>query len=56
MLGKFFTLLGEQRCQRITHVSADAADWVARAVEAHCPQAVRALDQARRDAWNRARA
>ncbi len=68
-LGKFFTLLGEQRCQLITHVSADAADWVARAVERHCPQAVRcadpfhvikwatdALDQARRDAWNQARA
>jgi transposase len=68
-LGKFFTLLGEQRCKLITHVSADAADWVARAVERHCPQAVRcadpfhvikwatdALDQARRDAWNQARA
>jgi transposase len=68
-LGKFFALLGEQRCQLITHVSADAADWVAKAVAQHCPQAVRcadpfhvikwatdALDQARRDAWNRARA
>jgi transposase len=64
-LGKFFTLLGEQRCQLITQVSADAADWVARAVERYCPGAVRcadpfhvikwatgALDQVRRDAWN----
>ena len=68
-LGQFFALLGPQRCQLITHVSADAAEWIAKAVAAHCPAAVRcadpfhvvkwatgALDQARRDAWNRARA
>ena len=64
----FFDLLGPERCARITHVSADAADWVAQVVRARCPQAVRcadpfhvvrwavdAMDQVRRDAWNAAR-
>lgn len=65
----FFDALGEERCARITHVSADAADWIARVVEARCPNAVRcadpfhvvkwatdALDEIRRGAWNDARA
>jgi transposase len=64
----FFDALGEQRCQRITHVSADGADWIATVVDKRCPNAVRgadafhvvswatdALDQVRRDAWNAAR-
>ena len=68
-LGVFFALLGPRRCELITHVSADAAEWIARAVAVHCPAAVRcadpfhvvkwatdALDQARREAWNNARA
>lgn len=67
-LGRFFDALGPERCREITHVSADAADWVARVVAARCPQAVRcadpfhivkwateALDQVRREAWNVAR-
>ena len=67
-LRQFFTLLGPERCAQITHVSADAADWVAKAVWLHCPGAVQcadpfhvvkwasaALDQVRRDAWNDAR-
>lgn len=67
VLGEFFTTLGPARCARITHVSADAATWIAQAVATHCPQAVRcadpfhvvawatdALDQERRAAWNAA--
>lgn len=67
-LRKFFTALGEQRCQQITHVSADGAQWIADVVDERCPGAVRgadpfhvvawateALDQTRRDAWNAAR-
>jgi transposase len=67
-LRKFFTALGAERCQQITHVSADAAQWIADVVDERCPGAVRgadpfhvvawateALDQTRRDAWNAAR-
>jgi transposase len=67
-LEKFFDLLGADRSAQITHVSADAADWIATVVKARCPQAVRcadafhvvawatdALDQVRRQAWNDAR-
>ncbi len=67
-LAAFFTALGESRCAAITHVSADAAQWIADEVAAHCPNAVRcadafhivawagdALDEVRRDTWNAAR-
>jgi len=67
-LAGFFTALGETRCAAITHVSADAAQWIADEVAEHCPNAVRcadafhivawatdALDQVRRDTWNAAR-
>jgi len=67
-LHAFFTALGEKRCAAVTHVSADAAPWIADEVAAHCPNAVRcadpfhivawagdALDQVRRDTWNAAR-
>jgi len=67
-LAKFFTALGPDRCAAITHVSADAAQWIADEVAAHCPNAVRcadpfhvvawatdALDQVRRETWNAAR-
>jgi transposase len=67
-LAAFFTALGESRCAAITHVSADAAQWIADEVAAHCPNAVRcadpfhiiawagdALDVVRRDTWNAAR-
>lgn len=68
VLQGFFDLLGPERCHQITHVSADAAPWIASAVRANCPQAVRcadpfhvvawaseALDVVRRDAWNNAK-
>lgn len=64
----FFTALGKTRCAAITQVSADAAQWIAEEVAAHCPGAVRcadafhivawagdALDHVRRDTWNAAR-
>ena len=67
-LGKFFDLLGEQRCAAITHVSADQAEWIADVVTERCGQAVQcadpfhivkwgtdALDEVRRQAWNDAR-
>jgi transposase len=67
-LRRFFDLLGENRCGQITHVSADAADWIAAVVAQRCPNAVRcadafhvvawatdALDEVRRQAWNTAR-
>jgi len=67
-LAAFFTALGEKRCTAVTHVSADAAQWIADEVALHCPNAVRcadpfhivawagdALDQVRRDTWNAAR-
>ena len=43
-LGVFFALLGPRRCQLITQVSADAAEWIAKAVAVHCPAAVRCAD------------
>lgn len=67
-LKAFFTALGGTRCAAVTHVSADAAQWIADEVAANCPNAVRcadpfhivawagdALDQVRRDTWNAAR-
>jgi transposase len=67
-LGEFFDLLGSLRSANITHVSADAADWIAEVVAERCPEAVQcadpfhvvkwateALDELRRDAWNEAR-
>jgi transposase len=67
-LNRFFDALGEQRCARITHVSADGAEWISTVVAGRCPNAVRcadpfhivkwateALDDVRRQAWNAAR-
>ncbi len=67
-LRAFFEALGPERSALITHVSADAADWIAAVVTEQCPQAVlcadpfhvvqwatQALDQVRRQAWNTAR-
>ncbi|MFD4977881.1 ISL3 family transposase [Streptomyces sp. NPDC058424] len=64
-LRKFFDLLGTERSARITHVTADAAEWISGVVAERCPQAVRvmdpfhvvqwatdALDQVRREVWN----
>lgn len=68
-LRAFFDALGPDRAARITHVSADAADWIAAVVAERCPNAVQcadafhvvawatdALDAVRRTAWNDARA
>jgi transposase len=67
-LRRFFDALGEARSGQITHVSADAAGYIAEVVAERCPAAVRcadpfhvvawatdALDQVRRDVWNRLR-
>jgi transposase len=67
-LRAFFDQLGTDRSALITHVSADAADWIADVVAERCPNAVRcadafhvvawatsALDEVRREAWNEAR-
>lgn len=64
----FFALLGEDACARIKEVSADAAKWIGNAVAACCPNATLcldpfhivawatdALDEVRRDVWNKAR-
>ncbi len=61
--------MGAERCAQITHVSADAADWIADVVSQRSPTAIRcadpfhvvawateALDAERRRAWNDARA
>jgi transposase len=68
VLRGFFDALGEQRAGALTHVSADAAAWIADVVAERAPQAVRcadpfhvvawaseALDEVRRQAWNAAR-
>lgn len=65
---QFFDLLGDQRCEHITHVSADGADFIDTIIAERCPNAVRvadpfhitkwatdALDEVRRQAWNEAR-
>jgi transposase len=67
-LQTFFDRLGPERCARITHVSADGAEFIAKVVAKNCPAAVRcadpfhvvrwatdALDEVRRQAWNDAR-
>jgi len=40
----FFDALGPQRCAAITHVSADAAAWIAKVVTERCPAAIRCAD------------
>ncbi|WP_431928957.1 ISL3 family transposase [Micromonospora wenchangensis] len=66
-LQAFFDLLGPDRAAKITHVSADGADWITTVVRRRCPNAVRcadafhvvawatdAVDRVRRQAWNEA--
>jgi len=68
-LRTFFDILGPERSALITHVSADAADWIAKVVTERCPNALLcadpfhvvkwatdALDTVRREHWNTARA
>ncbi len=67
-LRAFFDLLGPDRSALITHVSADAAPWIADVVKERCPRAeqcadpfhvvawaTEALDEVRREAWRDAR-
>lgn len=67
-LGRFFTELGPARSAALTHVSADAAPWIAATLARRCPTAIRcidpfhvvkwateALDRLRRQAWRTAR-
>jgi transposase len=69
VLREFFDALGEDRARQLTHVSSDAATWIADVVSERAPQAIRcadafhvvgwateALDEVRRQAWNDARA
>jgi transposase len=64
-LHAFFDALGAERAAKITHVSADGAEWIDSVVAERCPNAVRcmdpfhvvkwatdALDVVRRDVWN----
>lgn len=43
-LQAFFDKLGAERCAQITHVSADGATWIAKAVAKNCPDAIRGID------------
>jgi transposase len=67
-LNVFFDELGDARAAELTHVSADMADWIAKAVAARAPNAIRcadpfhivawaieALDIERRRSWNQAK-
>jgi transposase len=67
-LAKFFDLLGEERCQAIHLVSADAAEWIGNMVHKRCPNATLcidafhvvqwvsgALDEVRAEVWRTAR-
>src|SRR5215212_8377229 len=67
-LERFFDTLGDDRARKLTHLSADAAAWIANVAARRCPQAVLcldpfhvvkwatdALDVVRREVWNAAR-
>lgn len=67
-LQRFFDELGVERAAQITHVSADSAEYIAKAVARNCPDAEQcadpfhvvkwatdALDEVRRRSWNDAR-
>jgi transposase len=67
-LDGFFDALGAERAARLTHVTADAAEWIATVVARRAPHAIRcadafhivawatdALDVVRRQVWNDAR-
>ena len=43
-LRRFFDALGAERCAQITHVSADAAEWISDVVSQRCPDAIRCAD------------
>ena len=50
-LRRFFDALGAERSAQITHVSADAADWIADVVAERCPAAIRCADPFHVVAW-----
>jgi transposase len=65
---KFLDLLGNERCEQITLVSCDDADWITLPITERCPNAIvcldpwhivkaatDALDEVRRETWNEAR-
>ena len=67
-LHTFFDLLGPERSAKIRLVSADAASWIGNVVAARCPNATlcldpfhvvqwatKAVDDVRREVWNRTR-
>ncbi len=65
---RFFDALGAERCERLTHVSADGASWITSVVRTRAPGAVlcadpfhvvswatHCLDMVRRETWNQVR-
>ena len=67
-LHAFFDELGPERTARLTHISADSANWITQTVAARAPQALlcadpfhvvawatQCLDDVRREVWNQAR-
>jgi transposase len=50
-LNGFFDLLGEQRCNEVRLVSADAAEWIAGVVKRRCPNASLCIDAFHVVAW-----
>ena len=50
-VGAFFTALGPERAAKLTHVSANGADWIHTVVADHAPQAVIYLDPFHVVAW-----
>src|ERR1700756_5584643 len=50
-LRRFFDALGAERGSQITHVSADAADWIADVVAERCPATIRCADPFHVVAW-----
>lgn len=43
-LRRLFDALGAERSAQITHVSADAADWIAEVITERCPDAIQCAD------------
>jgi transposase len=43
-VGRFFDLLGPERCARIKVVTRDAASWISTVVSERCPQAAQCMD------------
>ena len=50
-LRRFFDALGADRSARITHVTADGADWIADVVSERCPTAVLCADPYHLVSW-----